>query len=372
MPDLPLPIATLSSWLPNFQEDDSLLIAGPCSAETEEQVLATAAQLAQMPEVKLFRAGVWKPRTRPNSFEGVGAPALPWLKQVQDQFGLPVTIEVANANHVEQALKAGIYSVWIGARTTVNPFLVQEIADALKGSDIPVLIKNPINPDIELWIGAAERLLNAGLTKLVAIHRGFSLPIKNGYRNPPEWALAIEMKRRMPNLPMICDPSHITGKAANVFQVAQTALDLDMAGLMIETHPTPALAWSDAKQQITPAQLAEMLQRLVKRSATCHDALFHQKMEELRSQIDNIDANLISLLAQRMNIAEELGQYKRDHNVTILQLKRWAGLLETRLSEAKSLGLSQELVSTLFSQIHQATIALQKNIYQQQEEKLKD
>src|SRR6187455_454009 len=305
-----------------------LIISGPCSAETEEQVIQTAQRLAATGKVDMLRAGIWKPRTRPGLFEGIGAKGLPWLQQVKKITGLPVTVEVATAKQVQDALTFEVDVLWIGARTTVNPFSVQEVADALRGVDVPVLIKNPINPDLELWSGAVERVARAGIREIGLIHRGFSSYGNTEYRNAPMWHLAIEMKRRNPELLMINDPSHICGRRDILLEVAQKAIDLDYDGLMIESHIDPEKAWSDAKQQVTPEILAEMLDTIVWRREDIASEEFHQALEKLREQINHLDDELIQLLGQRMKIADKIGEYKKNNNVTILQTSRWNQILE--------------------------------------------
>ncbi|SFC18191.1 3-deoxy-D-arabinoheptulosonate-7-phosphate synthase [Flexibacter flexilis DSM 6793] len=357
------------SWL---GKNTPYIIAGPCSAETEEQVLQTAHELAKDPRITAFRAGIWKPRTRPNNFEGHGTMALPWLQRVKAETGLPVCTEVANAAHVEDCLKHGVDILWIGARTTVNPFSVQEIADALRGTDIPVMVKNPVTPDLQLWLGAIERLHNVGLTKIAAIHRGFSSLEKTAYRNAPLWSLAIDFRVQMPEIPMICDPSHIAGKANLLSEVSQMALDLDMAGLMIETHPNPPAAWSDAAQQVTPhVLLTELLAGLTVKQSNSDDIDFVIKMEQLRQRIDHIDKSLLQLLADRMEVAREIGVSKHDHRVTLLQLRRWADLLDKRLEQAKALQLSDKLIEQLYNLIHQEAILTQKDAALSQKDKAK-
>ncbi|MEX2589730.1 MAG: bifunctional 3-deoxy-7-phosphoheptulonate synthase/chorismate mutase type II, partial [Chitinophagales bacterium] len=304
-------------------------IAGPCSAESEEQVFDTAKSLKSI-GIDLFRAGIWKPRTRPNSFEGIGAVGLPWLKRVKDELNLPITIEVANPRHVELALEYGIDVLWIGARTTVNPFQVQEIAEALKGVDIPVIVKNPVNPDINLWIGAFERLNNVGITKLAAMHRGFSTYEKSVFRNAPQWEIPIDLKRRLPHLPIFCDPSHIMGKREGLGEVAQKALDLNYNGIMLETHPNPAKAWSDPEQQVTPRQLNEMLGKLVIRQQATDISAAKNELEKLRANIDRIDYLTLDLLAERMDVARKIGAYKKENNITILAPERWDEIIKTR------------------------------------------
>ena len=350
---------TLDNWLGT--SDYPFVIAGPCSAETEEQVLSTAHSLALDPRVKAFRAGVWKPRTRPGSFEGLGLQALPWLQRVQEETHLPVAIEVANAHHVEQALKHGIKILWVGARTTVNPFSVQEIADSLRGVHIPVLVKNPVNPDLDLWIGAVERLQQVGISQLAVVHRGFASYIKTMYRNVPEWNIPIEFRRRMPGIPMLCDPSHITGKSELIQQVAQKALDLAMDGLMIETHPDPAHAWSDARQQVTPAALKTILDDLVVRCIQADQAV-HEQLDELRARLDVLDRGIVTTLAERMDVVKIIGQLKRDNNITVLQLKRWTEVIENLMQLGSSLGLPEKDVKTLFDLIHDSSIRTQESI----------
>ncbi len=342
---------------------DYLVVAGPCSAESEEQVHATVAELAKL-SVNLVRAGLWKPRTRPGCFEGVGEPGLRWLTEAGKAHGLPVTTEVATPQHVEQALKAGVDVLWIGARTTVNPFSVQPIADALKGVDIPVMVKNPINPDIELWIGALERLNAAGITKLAAIHRGFTAYKKSRFRNKPNWKIPIELRRRVPSLPMICDPSHISGARKLIPEVAQTALDLTFDGLMIESHINPDVALSDAKQQLVPADLGKVLAGLVPMRATpSSDELNY--IQGLRNIIDQLDATLIGLLGQRMTIAREIGRFKKQTRLTVFQPGRWKETLQTRIRKGKDLGLAEDFLLRVYQYIHEESI-------RHQEEGLKD
>lgn len=346
---------------PGFETKRPLVLAGPCSAETEEQVMEVATQLKAI-GINIFRAGIWKPRTRPNSFEGVGVEGLPWLKRIQKELGMLTAVEVANAQHVFDALKYGVDIMWIGARTTANPFAVQEIADALSGVEIPVLVKNPVNPDVELWIGALERLNQAGITKLAAIHRGFSTYDKSLYRNIPQWQIPIEMKRRIPDLPMITDPSHICGNRELLFGVSQKAMDLNFDGLIIETHHNPDKALSDAKQQITPKALNELLEKLVLRNPDINNALIMQSLEDLRQEIDKYDDSLLDILQNRMKIAEEIGKYKRENNITILQSGRWDELLRHRIEKAVGKGLSEEFIMKVFRAIHQESINHQTQI----------
>lgn len=341
------------------------IIAGPCSAETEEQVLNAARNIANRGNADLFRAGIWKPRTRPDSFEGVGEKGLSWLKKVKEETGLPVTVEVANARHVEKALEADIDVLWIGARTTVSPFAVQEIADALRGVNVPVLVKNPINPDLGLWMGALERISNAGIKNFGAIHRGFST-VGGTYRNTPNWEIPIKLKTQIPDLPLITDPSHITGDRYKILDVAQKSLDLEFDGLMIETHPTPDEAWSDAAQQVTPQQLDEILSLLQIRKKTGNSKAFNASLEELRSEIDALDAEILSKLAKRMKIVEEIGEYKRDNHVTILQLERWKEILDTRIPYGEKSGLSRRFTETFLDLIHEASIKVQTDILNKQ------
>ena len=346
----------------DFSAHRPFVIAGPCSAETEAQVMQTARELAADGRTHLFRAGIWKPRTRPGTFEGVGTEGLGWLKRVKAETGLPVTTEVANREHVFDALKYGIDVLWIGARTTVNPFSVQEIADALKGVDVPVIVKNPINPDVALWRGAVERLQKAGITQLAGLHRGFSSFGDSDFRNPPRWQMAIEFKRLMPDLPLFVDPSHICGRRDTLAGVAQQALDLNYDGLMMEVHPTPDEAWSDAKQQITPARFDELLAGLRVPRATTDDPVFLQSLGSLRQQIDEIDEEVLNLLATRMQLAAEIGRYKRDNNIAILQPDRWQAILDESARRAAQRELSAELVQRVFKAIHQESINRQEAI----------
>jgi chorismate mutase len=340
--------------LPGVSPDRPLIIAGPCSAESEEQVLTTARQLASQ-GIKIYRAGIWKPRTRPNAFEGVGSVGLPWLKKVKEQLGMYTSTEVANVKHVYEALKYGVDILWIGARTTANPFAVQEIADTLKGMDIPVFVKNPVNPDIELWIGALERLNDAGIRKLGAIHRGFSAYDKSLYRNDPHWQIPIELKRRIPNLPIIVDPSHIGGKRELIYDISQRAMDLNFDGLIIETHCNPDQAWSDAMQQITPDTLKCTIEKLILRHSDV-DKKHAATLEELRLQIDKFDDQILNIFEQRMKIAEQIGKFKKENSITILQAGRWDAILNKRTKMGLSKGLSEEFVQTIFTAIHQESI----------------
>jgi chorismate mutase len=337
------------------------VIAGPCSAETEDQVMKICQEIAAKGLASALRAGIWKPRTRPDSFEGVGEEALPWLVNAGKATGLPTTTEVANKTHVELALKAGIDILWIGARTTVNPFAVQEIADALKGVSIPVMIKNPVNPDVELWLGAFERLEKAGINDLIAIHRGFSVYKHDKYRNVPNWELPIALKERMPEVPLICDPSHITGNRNLLLEVSQKAMDLNFDGLMIETHPNPDAAWSDAAQQVTADGLEAILSALVLRSKDVeHDRL--AELEKLRSMTAALDDRIFFLLAERMKISEDVGQFKRSNSITILQQEHWAKIIANRLSSANDDGLSAKFIRQVMDAIHQESIRHQEKV----------
>lgn len=338
-----------------------LLMAGPCSAETEQQVLETARQLKDN-SIMIFRAGIWKPRTRPNTFEGVGKEGLPWLRKVKAQLGMYTATEIANANHVLEALKYGIDIFWLGARTTANPFAVQEIADALNGVDIPVLIKNPINPDVELWIGAFERLNQAGIKKLAAIHRGFSTYGKSFYRNDPHWQIPIELKRRIPDLPLICDPSHICGNRDMLFEVSQEAMDLNFDGLIIESHTDPDKAYSDSSQQITPQNLNKLLKSLVLRKANISNQVLADTLEDLRQEIDKYDDKLLDILEKRMIVADRIGKYKKENNITILQSNRWDQLLTKRVADGDKKGLSEDFIVKVFRAIHQESINHQTRV----------
>ncbi len=342
-------------------EKRPLVLSGPCSAETEEQVLETARQLKEQ-GIHIFRAGIWKPRTRPNSFEGVGKQGLPWLKKVKEQFGMYTATEVANVNHVFEALKYGVDILWLGARTTANPFAVQEIADALNGVEIPVLIKNPINPDVELWIGAFERLNQAGIKKLAAIHRGFSTYGKTFYRNDPHWQIPIELKRRVPNLPMITDPSHICGNREMLFEVSQEAMDLNFDGLIIESHISPDKALSDASQQITPQEVRKLIDNLVLRKADIENTIIAHTLDDLRQQIDKFDDKLLEVMEKRMKVADKIGIYKKKNSITILQSSRWDQLLNKRIEDGDKKGLSEDFVVKVFRAIHQESINHQTKI----------
>lgn len=357
---LNLKLQPINTWLKAGSEP--LLISGPCSAETEDQLLATAHLLAKTGKVSVLRAGIWKPRTRPGEFEGVGSVGLTWLKRAKEETGLPTAVEVATAKHVEEALAAGVDILWVGARSTVNPFTVQEIADALKGVDIPVMVKNPINPDIQLWCGALERINNAGITKLAAIHRGFSSYEKTAFRNEPMWELAIQLKTLSPDLPIINDPSHICGNRELIQYVSQKALDLDMQGLMIESHINPAAAWTDAKQQLTPAALEELMDYLTLRKPEIKDKAFTDKLADLRTNIDKIDDQIIQKIAERMQIVQQIGEYKRDNGVTILQVSRWDQIMHKRSAFASALKLDLNFTGKLLELIHSESIRKQTEI----------
>jgi len=337
-----------------------IFIAGPCSAETEEQVLNTAIPLAAM-GIKIFRAGIWKPRTRPNAFEGVGSEGLKWLQLVKRETGMLVTTEVANVKHVYEALKYGVDIIWIGARTSANPFAVQDIADSLRGVNIPVMIKNPVNPDVDLWIGAIERINNAGIKRMAAIHRGFSSYDKTLYRNVPQWQVPIELRRRIPNMPIITDPSHICGNREFLFDISQKAMDLNFDGLIIETHCNPDKALSDANQQVTPEGLKNILDRLILRDPEVKEELM-LTLAVLRDQIDKVDDKIINLLEERMMVSENIGDYKNENNITILQTKRWDDMLKNRLALGTRKGLSEEFIIKLFRSIHQESINHQTSV----------
>src|SRR6476469_7080365 len=339
-----------------------LIISGPCSAETEEQVLETAIRLQKTGAIDALRAGIWKPRTRPGSFEGVGTKGLAWLQQAKKVTGLPIAVEVATAKQVGDALHFDIDVLWIGARTTVNPFSVQEVADALRGVNVPVLIKNPINPDLELWTGAVERVAKSGIKDIGLIHRGFSSYGNTEYRNAPMWHLAIEMKRRNPNMLIINDPSHICGRRDILLEVAQEAIDLDYDGLMIESHIDPDNAWSDAKQQITPERLKEMLETIIWRKEDVNSEEYHAALKALRQQINHLDDELMQILSQRMKIAEKIGEYKKNNNITILQTNRWNEILERAFQRGDKIGLSKEFITKYFDAVHMESINHQNKI----------
>ncbi|MDB0042867.1 bifunctional 3-deoxy-7-phosphoheptulonate synthase/chorismate mutase type II [Flavobacteriaceae bacterium] len=351
----------MRSWLDDFKLDHPLVIAGPCSAETEDQVLKIAHDLKNT-DVSIYRAGIWKPRTRPGMFEGVGAIGLKWLDKVKKETGLLTATEVANASHVKLALEYDIDVLWIGARSTVSPFIVQEIADALQDTDKIVLVKNPVNPDLSLWLGGLERLYTANIKKLGVIHRGFSTYEKTKYRNNPEWQLAIELQNRFPDIPLICDPSHIAGRRDILQDISQTALDLNFDGLMIETHIDPDNAWSDAAQQITPKVLVKMMEDLKIRTLTSDEVDYQNKLNTLRTQIDVIDHGILETLGKRMKVAVSIGELKKQKNVAVLQTKRWNEILGNMILEGEKKGLSEEFVLKMFKAIHQESINNQEKV----------
>ena len=340
---------------------EPLIIAGPCSAESEKQITETAHLLSLNPKVKIFRAGIWKPRTRPDGFEGIGNIGLKWLKKIKETTGLLTTVEVATPLHIEECLKNDIDILWIGARTVGNPFSMQEIAESLRGIDIPVMIKNPLNPDLKLWIGAFERLNNVGIKKLMAIHRGFSAYNTKPFRNAPYWEIPIELKRIVPDLPIISDPSHIAGNTSLIAQVSQRAIDLEMNGLMIEVHTNPKQALTDAKQQLLPDEFNKLLENLIFRRET-GDHNFQNKLANLRAKIDIVDDELIQILARRMNLVSEIGIYKKEQNITILQLKRWNEIINNRVEKAEQLGLDKNFVLRLLEILHHESIQIQNDI----------
>ncbi|PHQ62564.1 MAG: 3-deoxy-7-phosphoheptulonate synthase [Maribacter sp.] len=351
----------MRTWLDDLGLDHPLVIAGPCSAETEEQVLRIAHSLKDT-DVNYYRAGIWKPRTRPGNFEGVGALGLKWLQKVKEETGMKTTTEVANAAHVKLALEHDIDMLWIGARSTVSPFIMQEIADALAGTEKTVLVKNPVNPDLSLWLGGIERLYTAGIKNLGAIHRGFSTYEKTKYRNIPEWQLAIEFQNKFPDLPLICDPSHITGKRDMILDVSQRALDLNFDGLMIETHHDPDNAWSDAAQQVTPASLIQIMKDLKIRKESDPEAEYNNKLNNLRAQIDILDHQLIESLGRRMKVSDGIGQLKKEKNVAVLQSSRWNEILGAMILEGETKGLSEEFILRMFKAIHQESINRQEKV----------
>jgi len=355
-----LKINPVRKWLP--QINNPLIIAGPCSLESEEQAVNTAKLLARDHRVFVYRGGVWKPRTRPGSFEGVGSIGLKWLQSVKKETGLPVGTEVANAQHTEEALNAGLDVLWIGARSTASPFVVQEIADVLKGTDAIVMVKNPVNPDVQLWVGALERVNQAGIENLVAIHRGFTPFGETNYRNYPNWKTVIELRRLLPNLPIICDPSHIGGKREYLFEISQKAFDMGLDGLMIESHIDPSCALSDKEQQLTPAGLCELLDKLVIRHQSANNPLFENQLDLLRSRIDTLDQELLEILSSRVEIVKQIGQYKKEHNVTALQINRWSQLMENRVNLGKKFDLNETFVKILFQLIHEDSVRMQTEI----------
>ena len=361
MADKMLDLVPLYEW-GMFTEPRPSVVAGPCSAETEEQVLETAKGLKEL-GINVFRAGIWKPRTHPGCFEGVGIPGLKWLQKVQKEYGLKVAVEVANEKHVYECLKHGVDVVWIGARTTANPFLVQEIADALAGSDVPVLVKNPVNPDLDLWIGALERLYGAGIRKLGVIHRGFSTFDKMRFRNDPHWDIAIELRSRFPKLPFFVDPSHMGGSRDYIQEISQRSLDLGFEGLMVEAHCNPSAALSDSKQQLTPEQLKDMLHNnIVVRDADSESKEWKENIDQLRAKIDVIDENILYALSSRMQISRRIGEYKKDNNVAIVQASRWDSILDKVIEKGHEYGLSEKFLKDVFNAIHEASVEVQNEI----------
>lgn len=345
-----------------FTEPRPSVVAGPCSAETEEQVMETARGLKEM-GINVYRAGIWKPRTHPGSFEGIGTEGLRWMQRARKEFGLKIATEVASERHVMECIKFGVDLVWIGARTTANPFLVQEIADALKDTDIPVLVKNPVNPDLELWIGALERLNRAGVKKLGVIHRGFSTFEKIKYRNDPQWQIAIELRSRYPELPFFVDPSHMGGSTEYIREISQRSLDLGFEGLMIESHCNPSCAMSDAKQQLTPDQLSDLLyNQIAVRDADSDSPQWKENIDQLRAKIDVIDENLLYVLASRMKVSRQIGQYKKDNNIAILQASRWDAVLAKVVEKGADYELSEKFLTAVFNAIHEASVEAQNEI----------
>lgn len=360
-------IIPISEWY-NRLNNKIVMICGPCSAESRDQVLATAEGISGINKnIDIFRAGIWKPRTRPSKFQGVGSEGLKWLREVKEKYGFLLTVEVALPSHVEECLKSGIDILWIGARTVSNPFSVQEIVDSIKGVDIPILIKNPINPDISLWAGAIERFSKAGNKRIAMVHRGFYPFERSATRNIPKWEIPIELRSLFPNISVICDASHISGSRKYILPISQEALNLNMEGLMIETHIKPEMALSDAKQQLTPDQLNTLINSLIFRSISTENAEFQSNLESLRNQIDSIDYQLIEMIGERMKIVENIGKYKKDNNLTILQIKRWTNILESRRELALKIGLSEKFIHTMLKLIHEESIRIQKEIYNNEE-----
>ena len=361
MADKKLEIIPMNEW-GMFTDPKPCVVAGPCSAESEEQVMETAKGLKEM-GINVFRAGIWKPRTHPGCFEGVGAVGLKWLQKIQKEYGLKVATEVAGEKHVAECLKHGVDMVWLGARTTANPFLVQEIADALKGTDIPVLVKNPVNADLDLWIGALERLSRAGIKKLGVIHRGFSTFDKIKYRNDPQWQVAIELRSRYPELPFFVDPSHMGGSRDYIQEISQRSLDLGFEGLMIESHCNPAVALSDAKQQLTPDELSDLLyNQVVVRDKDSDAPQWKENIDQLRAKIDVIDENIVYALGSRMNVSRKIGEYKKENNIAIIQTARWDKVFSKVLEKGKEYGLSEKFLSDVFTAIHEASVEVQNEI----------
>ena len=356
-----LELVSLYDW-GMFTEPRPSVVAGPCSAETEEQVMETAKGLKEL-GINVFRAGIWKPRTHPGSFEGVGAPGLKWMQRAKKEYGLKIATEVASEKHVFECLKYGVDLVWLGARTTANPFLVQEIADALKDTDIPVLVKNPVNPDIDLWIGALERLNRAGIKKLGVIHRGFSTVDKIKYRNDPQWQMAIELRSRYPELPFFVDPSHMAGCKDYIRELSQRSLDLGFEGLMIESHCNPSCALSDAKQQLTPAELSDLLyNQITVRDADSDAKEWKENIDQLRAKIDILDENLLYTLGARMKVSKQIGEYKKNSNVAILQTSRWDAVLAKVVEKGAEYGLPEGFVTDVFNAIHEVSVEIQNQV----------
>ncbi len=353
-------IVPIREW--SYYKQAPLLITGPCSAESEEQLYKTAMELIELKRVDVLRAGIWKPRTRPDTFEGVGREGLKWLRSIKKETGIPIATEVANQYHVNEALKFGVDVLWIGARTSANPFSLQEIAEALQGVDVTVLIKNPITPDLELWIGAIERIYKAGITNIAAVHRGFSSYEKSRYRNQPIFQLPIELKRLYPQISLICDPSHIGGDREFIYELSQKSMDLNYDGLMIESHCNPAVALSDSKQQVTPAELDAILSKITVRKPDTDNPVFNDVISGLRAEIDRCDQQLLDLLETRMNTAEIIGKYKRDNNITILQTGRWEQIISRAVDKGKDKGLSEEFICKVFEALHQESINHQNKI----------
>lgn len=361
MADRKLELVPLYDW-GMFTEPRPSVIAGPCSAETKEQVMETAKGLKEL-GINVFRAGIWKPRTHPGSFEGIGVEGLGWMQQVKKEYGLKISTEVASERHVYECIKFGVDLVWLGARTTANPFLVQEIADALKGTDIPVLVKNPVNPDLDLWIGALERLNRAGIKKLGVIHRGFSTFEKIRYRNDPQWQVAIELRSRYPELPFFVDPSHMGGSRDYIQEISQRSLDLGFEGLMIESHCNPTCALSDAKQQLTPPELSDLLyNQITVRDADSDSPQWKENIDQLRAKIDVLDENLLYTLASRMKVSRQIGQYKKDNNIAILQTSRWDAVLAKVVEKGKEYDLPEKFLTAVFNAIHEASVEAQNEI----------
>lgn len=361
MADKKLDIVPLYEW-GMFTEPRPSVVAGPCSAETEEQVMETAKGLKEM-GINVYRAGIWKPRTHPGSFEGVGAPGLKWMQRAKKEYGLKISTEVASEKHVFECLKYGVDLVWLGARTTANPFLVQEIADALKDTDIPVLVKNPVNPDIDLWIGALERLNRAGIRKLGVIHRGFSTADKIKYRNDPQWQMAIELRSRHPELPFFVDPSHMAGSKEYIQELSQRSLDLGFEGLMIESHCNPLCALSDAKQQLTPDELSDLLyNKITVRDSDSDSKEWKENIDQLRAKIDILDENLLYTLGARMKVSRQIGEYKRANNVAILQTSRWDKVLAKVVAKGQEYDLPEDFIKEVFNAIHEASVEIQNKV----------